>query len=443
MAAFGIISDMTPDDLCQNWRDFALNDTLRASGNDGVVPYHTLLAHIRLNLPGQHTVVLQVDRTLLLTCVRECSDNVRPLIDGETTRWDSNEISPYLGWLAFDYEGETLELALAPGSRLHSTAILVGRNSGRLEALSRAIHEHAVQPTGRSLIFSRQWENAPQLDAELGSVTWDDVVLAPAVMSGVRAAVEGFVAHRHAFTTLGFPWRRGLLLVGPPGTGKTMLCKAAASALPELPFLYVRDLLGQARAEVQGPIAVIFKRARRLAPCLLAFEDIDGMINSANRGIFHNELDGFQNNDGLLIIASSNHPGKIDEALLKRPSRFDRVFHIGLPALAERRTYCRRLLSRPELAARFTADLDVETLIENIAAQTDGFTPAYLKEAFISAALDRAQEGAVVLDQSFASAVLDQVATLRHHLQQVKDPDSLGEFINPEAPSVGIRRTRS
>ena len=142
-------------------------------------------------------------------------------------------------------------------------------------------------------------------------------------------------------------------------------------------------------------VETIFERARKLSPCLLAFEDIDGLVTQGNRTVFLNELDGFQNNDGLLIIASSNHPGKIDEALLKRPSRFDRVFHIGLPALAERRTYCERLLSRSSLADRLSPELDIPVLAQTVAEWSDGFTPAYLKEVFVSAALRRAQAGAM------------------------------------------------
>lgn len=258
----------------------------------------------------------------------------------------------------------------------------------------------------------------------------------------MREAVEGFVRHKRAYDTLGFAWRRGLLLVGPPGIGKTMLCKAAAASLPDLRFLYVRDIQSDSRVNSQGGIQTIFERARKLAPCILAFEDIDGMVNPSNRSQFLNELDGFKNNNGLLIIASSNHPGKIDEALLKRPSRFDRVFHIGLPALAERREYCARLLSRSSLAAQMTPDLDTALLAQQVAERTEGFTPAYLKEVFVSAALRQAQEGTDALDARFAHCVLSQVEELRAYLQQVKDPDALGDFVTPDASPIGLRRER-
>ena len=182
-----------------------------------------------------------------------------------------------------------------------------------------------------------------------------------------------------------------------------MVCKAAAAALPDLPFLYVRDLRERNKKEA---IKEVFRRARHLSPCLLAFEDMDGFVDKENRTVFLNELDGFQDNAGLLIIASSNHPGKIDEALLKRPSRFDRVFHVGLPGPEERREFCRRLLSRGALAEHRAPSLDVEAL----------------------AVLRRAQSGVTALDATYAEAVLEQVEELRAHLKRMRAPDMLAEM---------------
>ena len=82
---------------------------------------------------------------------------------------------------------------------------------------------------------------------------------------------------------------------------------------------------------------------------------------------------------------------------MKRPSRFDRVFHVGLPTEAERREYCRRLLSRSGLLKRISEDLDEEALAEEVASRAGGFTPAHLKEAFAGAALELAYEGETAL----------------------------------------------
>ncbi len=342
---------------------------------------------------------------------------------------------PFLGWYGVQWEGASLEVALVPGHD-NSQTICMGCDVECLQRFTAALREFCLRPSGRCLRYSQGWENAPEMDLEIGKVTWDDIVLPADTMKRMRAAIEGFFQHRETVRDFGFAWRRGVLLVGPPGTGKTMVCKAAAAALPDLPFLYVRDLRED---EEKESIQAIFERARLLSPCLLAFEDLDGFITPENRTVFLNEMDGFASNDGLMVIASSNHPGKIDEALLKRPSRFDRVFHLALPAHDERRAFCERVLALPSLAQRLAPDLNAGDLAQRVAAKSDGFTPAYLKEAFVSAALERAQEGATVLDETFARAVVGQVEELRAHLKRLKNPEALAAM-NGIDDIIGLRR---
>ena len=413
----------------RTWRDDALDEALRGYNYDN--HGEALLVEVRRAQPlwPVYDVSANVQRARDFV-LEQCAGG-RSLLGASYSNLYGNghNATIEIAWFEASWEGATYEVALYGGSAI---CLAPGGDAAALARFAVALREFADRPANRSLVFSNSWEDAPYLDDEIGNVVWDDITLPANILRDLREAVEGFFAQRQVIESFGFTWKRGILLIGPPGTGKTMVCKAAAAALPSLPFLYVRAL------ESHYAIAQVFDRARKLSPCILAFEDIDGLITAEKRTVFLNEMDGFASNEGLLVIASSNHPGKIDEALLKRPSRFDRVFHLGLPEKEERRAFCQHLLQRSSLADKLAPDFDREKLAEKVAEKTDGFTPAYLKEAFLSAALSRAQKGETRLDQEFFDAVLEQIDELKAHLKRLKDPNALAEMRSGNE-SIGFR----
>jgi AAA+ superfamily predicted ATPase len=188
-----------------------------------------------------------------------------------------------------------------------------------------------------------------------------------------------------------------------PGNGKTHAIKALIHATGK-PCLYIKTFESDNWAEETG-IRRVFEQARAASPCLLVLEDLDSLVDDDNRSFFLKEMDGFASNAGILTIATTNHPGKLDPAILDRPSRFDRKYHFGLPERPERLAYIERWNQSLEPEARLS--LEGQSLT---ADGTEGFSFAYLKELFLSSLM------AWVAEREFRSMddiLMAQVETLQ------------------------------
>lgn len=424
----------------RDWRDKAMSRALNFASDEGSPLYVMLDAARRYADPqmSAHRTFYE-KRDGAVNAFRERLAEVHTLLHPAQHQKDEESgdlFSPIYGWWRGHdpITGAAYELVMCPACYETASFLLLGPDHASVAALVTGIMNDVRRHRCRCRRFGGEWEDDPEMEAEVAKVSWEDIVLASETLTDVRRTIEQFFAQRETFAKMSFPWRRGVLLVGPPGTGKTMVCKAAANSFPHLPFLYVGDI---GRRNCIAEIEAVFAHARKSAPCILAFEDMDGMVDRANRTVFLNELDGFRDNEGLLIIASSNHPERIDEALLKRPSRFDRVYHIGLPAREERAEYARRLIERsPNLSSR----LDAVDLAGRVADATEGFTPAFLKEAFLSATLQMVYEGLTELDETFGAAVLEQVDLLRRYLKKARNPEALAEMVSGTgAEAIGFR----
>ena len=217
---------------------------------------------------------------------------------------------------------------------------------------------------------------------------WDKVILDEKMKSALTGVVDKFFDSKDVYEDLGVPWKRGLIFGGEPGNGKTISIKALMHTLlfereTPVPTLYVRN------APQTYDIGSIFTMARRLAPCMLVFEDIETIVTPRTRSYFFNEMDGLENNDGLFVVASTNFLDKLDPGLSKRPSRFDRTYIFPLPNEHERTLYCefwrRKLEKKPKIAFP-------HRLCGAMAGITKGFSFAFLQECFVAALLTLARE---------------------------------------------------
>ena len=267
------------------------------------------------------------------------------------------------------------------------------------------------------LVFSGGcWSKSPELAKDIRSSTGENLILEPTLKDAIWGDFERFFASKEMYAANGIPWKRGVLLLGPPGNGKSHTVKALVNHLG-LPALYIKSLVSQHSTE-HACIQSIFRKARDMAPCLLLLEDLDSHLQKGNRSFFLNELDGFASNEGVLTLATSNYPERLDPSILQRPSRFDRKYHFGLPAVAERQRYLAYWNERAEVPLRMDpAD------VEEIASGSDGFSFAYLRELVISSRMQWIHE-----QSSMAGVMQGQLSLLR---QQMSTSDEVPGYSIP------------
>jgi len=227
------------------------------------------------------------------------------------------------------------------------------------------------------------------------NVTFDDVAGADEAKDEVRELVE-FLKNPGRFTRIGGRIPRGVLLVGPPGCGKTLLAKAIAGEA-EVPFFsisgsdFVEMFVGVGASRVRD----LFKQARENSPCIIFLDEIDavGRRRGSGMGGGHDEreqtlnailveMDGFGTDEGIIVVAATNRPDVLDPALL-RPGRFDREVTIDLPDLEGRRAILGVHLKRVKAAP----DADVTTLARSTPGYSGADLAAIINEAAIMAVL--------------------------------------------------------
>ncbi len=172
------------------------------------------------------------------------------------------------------------------------------------------------------------------------------------------------------YKRLDVPYRRGVLLHGPPGNGKTSLIRMVGGQLPKIPFMLLRSD-GQMSP---GALRQIIQRWQRQAPAALVIEDLNWLLEQIDVSQFLNLIDGIERQDaaGLLLIATTNYPEKLDPAINNRPGRFDVTIELGNPDLVLRQAFFDKNLTKD-------TDLDDRTRVE-AAKQSDGLSFAHLRE---------------------------------------------------------------
>jgi cell division protease FtsH len=260
---------------------------------------------------------------------------------------------------------------------------------------------------------------------ERNKVTFEDVAGVDEAKEEVQEIIE-FLRDPKRFQKLGGRIPKGVLLVGPPGTGKTLLAKAIAGEA-QVPFFsisgsdFVEMFVGVGASRVRD----MFEQGKKHAPCIIFIDEIDAVGRSRFSGIGggHDEreqtlnallveMDGFDTQEGVIIIAATNRPDVLDQALL-RPGRFDRQIVIDLPTLEGREAILKIHSRKVKLAAG--ADL------RRVARGTPGFSGADLSNLINEAALLAARRGAEGIEIKDLEEARDKVRWGRERRSRILD----------------------
>ncbi|MBQ3977587.1 MAG: ATP-dependent zinc metalloprotease FtsH [Bacteroidales bacterium] len=260
-------------------------------------------------------------------------------------------------------------------------------------------------------IFSVGKSTGKLADKEKVNVTFKDVAGLYGAKEEVMEIVD-FLKNPQKYTSLGGKIPKGALLVGPPGTGKTLLAKAVAGEA-DVPFFsisgsdFVEMFVGVGASRVRD----LFRQAKEKAPCIVFIDEIDavGRARGKNVGFSSNderentlnqlltEMDGFDTNSGVIILAATNRADILDKALM-RAGRFDRQIHVELPELKERE----EIFLVHMRGLKIAKDFDVHFMAQH----TPGFSGADIANVCNEAALTAARKNKKEIDrQDFLDAV--------------------------------------
>lgn len=223
---------------------------------------------------------------------------------------------------------------------------------------------------------------------KLDDINWDDVILTDGVKDTILANIDSMFAMHDRFKKFNLSVKRGVILHGPPGTGKTKICKCLAkdakySVLYALPSDFLH------------PVGVkeVCEMAKDLAPCLLIIEDIDWIAQDRSKGNapfvmeLMNKIDGLESFGDIITLGTTNCVEELEAAIKNRPGRFDRLINVGLPDKS----------SISQMIKRFTREfvLSDEINTDDLAECCDKLTGAHIQDLCNTAAINAVKSESV------------------------------------------------
>ena len=252
-----------------------------------------------------------------------------------------------------------------------------------------------------------------KIDASLmfipvSAYSWDDVILPVAVKTELQLNVDSLINNIDLYKKNNIKFKRGLILKGVPGTGKTLIGKVICNSA-KCTFLWVTPRFLERSSHVKA----ICEMARQLSPTVLFLEDIDlysedraSVRNAPLLGELMNQLDGIIENHYIIVIATTNRVDEIESAIRSRPGRFDRILDIALPTKE----------GRLQMLTLYTKNYRLDGVdLGDLASRTDKYSGAHIKELVVTAAITAidekslTEEGFVILKPEYFYDNLEKV----------------------------------
>ena len=261
---------------------------------------------------------------------------------------------------------------------------------------------------------------------EVPDVTWNDVGGLEDTKERLRETIQWPLDYPEVFEAMDLQAAKGVLMYGPPGTGKTLLAKAVANEANSN-FISIKgpELLNKYVGESEKGVREVFEKARSNAPTVVFFDEIDSIAGERGRGMSDSgvgervvsqlltELDGIEELEDVVVVATTNRPDLIDNALL-RPGRLDRHVHVPVPDEEARRAILKVHTRNKPLAD----DVD----LDDLATRTDGYVGADIEALAREATMNATREFINSVDPEEAIESVDNVRVTMEHFE-----NALGE----------------
>jgi len=304
--------------------------------------------------------------------------------------------------------GESIVVEMASsGSRLYTYEVLCRKEGA--DAAQKFLNDSRAYAKSHNFLKGKKINPAFKHIKLDRKYTWDDVILPEKVKKELKLNIDSLFNNIEAYKKAELPFKRGIMLKGVPGTGKTLIGKILCSTVG-CSFVWVTPRFVREAKDVSD----IYELVRDLSPAILFLEDMDLYTKHREQstdmgllGELMNQLDGLTTNEYVVTIATTNRAEQIEEALRSRPGRFDRSYEIKLPEATQREALLKLYINRGDCVCDLT-ELDYKALAD----ATDGMTGSHVRELVTTAIIS------AIDDKSYKKEKIH--LTRRHFEESVK-----------------------